>query len=80
MTKKGPVPNGASRDDSDSPVVSRIIQEISVDVAGPFPKDRSGNRWSVPFVDRKSRFRMIGLMKKQERHLPAFSILLPVSN
>ena len=36
MTKKGPVPNGASRDDQVSPVVSRIIlEEISVDVAGP---------------------------------------------
>jgi len=43
MTKKGPIPNGASHHDvSDSPVVSCILQEISIDVAGPFPKDRSG--------------------------------------
>ncbi|CAM9558163.1 unnamed protein product [Heterosigma akashiwo] len=49
----------------DSPIVSRIIEEFNVDVAGPFSKDRSGNRWFVLFVDRKSRFRMIGLMKNK---------------
>ncbi|CAM9995029.1 unnamed protein product [Heterosigma akashiwo] len=65
MPKKGPISNGASRNDSDSPVVSRILQEVSVDVSGPFPKDRSGNCWFVLFVDRKLRFRTVGLMKNK---------------
>ncbi|CAM9860346.1 unnamed protein product, partial [Heterosigma akashiwo] len=41
------------------------LEEISVDVAGPFPSDRSGNRWFVLFVDRKSRFGQIGRMKNK---------------
>jgi len=45
-----------SRDDQSFPIVSRILEEVSVDVSGPYPPDRCGNRWFVLFVDRKSRF------------------------
>ena len=72
MWKIGPVKNGASRDDQVSPVVSRILEEISVDVTGPFPSDRSGNRWFVLFVERKSRFKQVGLIKNKNHTFKHF--------
>ena len=71
-SQEGPIPSGASRDDQSSPVVSRILEEVSVDVSGPYPPDRSGNLWFVLFVDRKSRFRYAGLMRNKGDTMPHF--------
>ena len=68
----GPIANGAPRGDQASPVVSRILEEVLVDVSGPYPLDRSGNRWFVLFVDRKSRFRYVGLMRHKNDTMSHF--------
>ena len=43
-----------------------------MDVSGPYPSDRSGNCWFVLFVDLKSRFRYVGLMRHKNDTLPHF--------
>ena len=43
-----------------------------MDVSGTYPSDRSGNCWFVLFVDRKSRFRYVGLMRNKNDTMPHF--------
>ena len=64
MTARGPISTTAREPDSPS-LPSRMLQELSVDVAGPYPKDKKGNWYFVLFVDRFTRFKYIGLMKKK---------------
>ena len=63
MTARGPIPTTAREPGLPSLLPFRILQEISVDVSGPYPKDKHGNRWFVLFVDRFIWFKYIGLMK-----------------
>ena len=63
MMARGPIPTTAREPDSPSLPTRIILQEISVDVSGPYPKDKRGNRWFVLFVDRFTRFKYVGLMK-----------------
>ena len=72
LRQVGPIANGAPRGDQTSPLVSRILEEVSVDVSGPYPPDRSGNRWSVLFVNRKSRFRYVGVMRHKNDTMSHF--------
>ncbi|CAN0094838.1 unnamed protein product, partial [Heterosigma akashiwo] len=64
MSARGPISAGAREPDSPS-LPTRMLEELSIDVAGPYPKDKKGNRYFVLLVDRFTRFKHIGLMKKK---------------
>ena len=64
MEAVGPVPTAARQPDSPS-LPTRMLEELSIDVAGPYPKDKKGNRYFVLLVDRFTRFKYVGLMKKK---------------
>mmetsp|Transcript_13195 Transcript_13195/g.23455 ORF Transcript_13195/g.23455 Transcript_13195/m.23455 type:complete len:109 (+) Transcript_13195:611-937(+) len=56
MTAHGPISATAREPDAPS-LPTRMLQELSVDVAGPYPKDKRRNRYFVLFVDRFMRFK-----------------------
>ncbi|CAN0097576.1 unnamed protein product [Heterosigma akashiwo] len=49
-----------------------MLEEISIDVAGPYPRDKKGNRYFVLLVDRFTRFKYVGLMKRKSDTLDHF--------
>ncbi|CAM9465022.1 unnamed protein product, partial [Heterosigma akashiwo] len=64
ISAKGPI-SAATREPDSPSLPTRMLEELSIDVAGPYPKDKKGNRYFVLLVDRFTRFKYIGLMKKK---------------